>query len=251
MGFHYIHGFRWPMTGMQHLCLTPMIITGIAVSKQSYSGSLVDHSLYMAYISTNYSPLKTKAGRTYPTRQHTSLEIKSISTLSNSDSQSTPCSRHNCFRQMLSRSKYCRTRPIALSESIWRNASIVCIAGPSLSIAHVHFIPYASPALGELPCSYAVVGPHSPLSPILRMFQWKDSPHHVLATIGLGVSDFVHRISHYSFQWFQAWVRKHLVFMDYHGLGAQAWPWQKTVYQEECINTALRTAIALQSIQSS
>ena len=32
------------------------------------------------------------------------------------------------------------------------------------------------------------------------------------------------------------------------GFGAQAWPWQETVYHEECISTAFCTAIALQSI---
>ena len=62
---------------------------------------------------------------------------------------------------------------------------------------------------------------------------------------GLVISDIAY--SHYSFRWFHAWgfgawIRCIGMVM------AMAKEKQETVYQEECINTAVCTAIALQFI---
>ena len=66
-----------------------------------------------------------------------------------------------------------------------------------------------------------------------------------LAAEGLGVSDFVYRISHYScFGGFRHGFETMVCFMH----DQATWPWRETVHNEECIYTAPRTAIALQSI---
>ena len=80
-----------------------------------------------------------------------------------------------------------------------------------------------------------------------------DNRYDMNAAVGVGVSDLGYR--KFGFGGFMSSMDPNSSMDSVHGFGPQAWPWQwqekekqETVYHEECINTPICTAIALQSI---